>query len=321
MSSPCLVIAHRGASGYRPEHSREAYDLAIAQGADAIEPDVVATRDGVLVVRHENELSTTTDVASRLEFASRYRSQIVDGVVVTGWFTEDFTWDEIASLQCTEPMPILRPVSANYVDSPVLRLADVLDIANESSRAVTVVIELKHATHFARLGHHLDQLLERELERAGWSREDQRLTIESFELGVLLACRERGIGNRRVYLLDAEGSAADQVAEFGAEAPTYEDQRQLDNIRELSLFVDGISIPVSLSLSAEGDSLIRRCHDLGLVVYTWTVRAENKFLPDGFRDGVDPRAFGRWEEFVDSVLATGVDGVFSDHPDLVRSRL
>lgn len=321
MSSECLVIAHRGASGYRPEHSREAYELAIAQQADAIEPDVVATRDGVLVVRHENELSSTTDVASRLEFASRYRSQFIDGEVVTGWFTEDFTWAEIATLHCAEPMPIIRPVSANYLGSPVLRLADVLAIADAASRPVTVVVELKHATHFAAQGLILEDSLADELVAAGWSRSDSRLTLESFELTALLNCRERGIGARRVYLLDESGTAADQLAQYGAEALSYQAQREPESIRDLSLFVDGISVPVSLVMSDEGRALIRRCHDQGLVVYTWTVRAENKFLPGAYRAGVDPRAFGRWEEFVDVVLATEVDGVFTDQPDLVRSRL
>lgn len=315
------MIAHRGASAYRPEHSREAYELAIAQRADAIEPDVVATRDGVLVVRHENELSSTTDVSSRLEFASRYRSQFIDGEVVTGWFTEDFTWAEIATLHCTEPMPILRPESANYVGSPVLRLADVLAIADSASRPVIVIVELKHATHFAAQGLILEDMLAFELEAAGWSRTDPRLTIESFELTALLSCRERGIGARRVYLLDESGTAADQRDQHGAEALSYQAQRELENIRELSLFVDGISIPVSLVMSDEGQTLIRRCHDQGLVVYTWTVRAENKFLPEGYREGVDPRALGRWEDFVDAVLATDVDGVFTDQPDLVLSRL
>ena len=321
MSSECLVIAHRGASGYRPEHSREAYELAIAQRADAIEPDVVATRDGVLVVRHENELSSTTDVASRLEFAARYRSQFIDGEVVTGWFTEDFTWAEIATLHCAEPMPIIRPVSANYLGSPVLRLADVLAIADAATRPVTVVVELKHATHFAAQGLILEDLLADELVAAGWSRSDPRLTLESFELTALLSCRERGIGARRVYLLDESGTAADQLAQHGAEAPSYEAQREPESIRDLSLFVDGISVPVSLVMSDEGQALIRRCHDQGLVVYTWTIRAENKFLPGAYREGVDPRAFGRWEEFVDAVLVTEVDGVFTDQPDLVRSRL
>jgi glycerophosphoryl diester phosphodiesterase len=282
---------------------------------------VVATRDGVLVVRHENELSTTTDVASRLDFASRYRSQFIDGEVVTGWFTEDFTWAELSTLHCTEPMPIVRPVSANYVGSPVLRLAEVLAIADAAPRPLTVVVELKHATHFASKGLILEDMLADELEAAGWGRSDPRLTLESFELTVLLSCRERGIGARRVYLLDESGTAADQLAQYGPEAPSYELQREPESIRDLSLFVDGISIPVGLVMSYEGEGLIRRCHDQGLVVYTWTVRAENKFLPGAYREGVDPRAFGRWEDFVDAVLATKVDGVFTDQPDLVRSRL
>ena len=124
-----LVIGHRGASGYRPEHSRSAYDLALAMGVDAVEPDVVVSKDGVLVVRHENEISGTTDVADRPEFAARRTTKKVDGSALTGWFTEDFTWEELATLRCRERLPQIRPSSASFDDQqPLLRLRDVLDL-------------------------------------------------------------------------------------------------------------------------------------------------------------------------------------------------
>ena len=128
-----LVIGHRGAPGYRPEHSRSSYDLALAMGVDAVEPDIVVSKDGVLVVRHENEISGTTDVADRPEFADRRTTKTVDGAELTGWFTEDFTWDELATLRCRERLPQLRPASASFDDEqPVLRLRDVLDLVRDA---------------------------------------------------------------------------------------------------------------------------------------------------------------------------------------------
>src|SRR4051794_32970937 len=129
-----LVIGHRGAPGYRPEHSRSSYDLALAMRVDAVEPDVVVSRDGVLVVRHENEIGSTTDVSARREFADRRTAKVVDGAELTGWFTEDFTWEELASLRCRERLPKIRPRSASFDDQqPVLRLRDVLDLVREAS--------------------------------------------------------------------------------------------------------------------------------------------------------------------------------------------
>src|SRR5689334_6275048 len=152
-----LVIGHRGAPGYRPEHSRSSYDLALAFGVDAVEPDIVVSADGVLVVRHENEISGTTDVADRPEYAGRRTTKTVDGAELTGWFAEDFTWDELSTLRCRERLPKVRPTSATFDDQqPVLRLREVLDLVREGSlaqgREIGVVLEIKHATYFASAG-------------------------------------------------------------------------------------------------------------------------------------------------------------------------
>jgi glycerophosphoryl diester phosphodiesterase len=129
-----LLIGHRGAPGYRPEHTASSYRLAFAMGVDAVEPDVVATADGVLVLRHENEISGTTDVADRPEFADRRTTKRVDGARLTGWFTEDFTWAELTTLRCRERIPALRPGSAEHNDTePILRLSDLLDLVEEAS--------------------------------------------------------------------------------------------------------------------------------------------------------------------------------------------
>src|SRR5690349_24112049 len=199
-----LVIGHRGASGYRPEHSRSSYALAFAMGVDAVEPDVVVSRDGVLVVRHENEISGTTDVADHPEFADRRTTKTVDGAELSGWFTEDFSWDELATLRCRERLPKIRPNSASFDDQqPVLRLRDVLDLVRDASleqgREIGVVLEIKHATYFASLGWDVAALVEAELREAGWDAGQWPLTVESFESTVLLALKERGIPAVYVY--------------------------------------------------------------------------------------------------------------------------
>src|SRR5690349_12856866 len=209
-----LVIGHRGASGYRPEHSRSSYALAFAMGVDAVEPDVVVSRDGVLVVRHENEISGTTDVADHPEFADRRTTKTVDGAELTGWFTEDFTWDELATLRCRERLPKIRPNSASFDDQqPVLRLRDVLDLIREAGleqgREIGVVLEIKHATYFAGLGFDVAALVADELKDAGWSRGELPLVIESFESTVLAALRGRGIPATYIYLLEAAGRPFD----------------------------------------------------------------------------------------------------------------
>lgn len=165
-SSTALVIGHRGASGYRPEHTIAAYELAFAQGADAVEPDIVLSRDGVPVVRHENEISGTTDVADRPEFAGRRTTKSIDGESITGWFTEDFTWAELSSLRVRERLARVRPQSAAYDGRfGILRLSDVLrlvdDAATDSAR--TAVVELKHATYFDSLGMPLAEIVASEL--------------------------------------------------------------------------------------------------------------------------------------------------------------
>ena len=159
-----LVIGHRGAPGYRPEHTRSSYELALALGVDAVEPDVVFTADGVAVVRHENEIGSTTDVADRPEFAARRTTKTIDGDELTGWFTEDFTWAELATLRCRERLPNLRPSSASFDGAqPPLRLVDVLDLVREASldqgREIGVVLEIKHATYFTALGYDVAGLI------------------------------------------------------------------------------------------------------------------------------------------------------------------
>lgn len=321
------MIAHRGACGYRPEHSRSAYELAVELGADAIEPDLVPTRDGVLVLRHENEISGTTDVADHSEFADRRTTKTVDGQTLTGWFTEDFTWAELQTLRTRERLPALRPASAAHDgEEPILRLEDLLAILDEAPRPVGLVAEVKHADSFARQGIPMGQLLDDALGDAGW-RGDERLTVECFEKGVLRDLRERRTGARLVYLQEARGSAADEVASHGWLAPTYAMERSDDALSALATEFHGISVAVA-TLMAGVDSvalddptpvrsaIVDRAHEAGLEVFTWTLRPENRFLPAPLRRGGEVAAFGDWERWFTSIVRTGVDGVFADHTDL-----
>src|SRR6478752_4361743 len=221
-----LVIGHRGAPGYRPEHSRSSYELALQLGVDAVEPDVVVSRDGVLVVRHENEISGTTDVADRPEFADRRATKTIDGAELTGWFTEDFTWDELSTLRCRERLPKLRASSASFDDQqPILRLRDVLDLVRagsfEQGREIGVVLEIKHATYFAAIGWDVAALVDAELREAGWASGELPLTIESFESTVLFALQERGIRGSYVYLLEDAGRPFDLFSAHGKASLTY----------------------------------------------------------------------------------------------------
>ncbi|MBM7387471.1 glycerophosphoryl diester phosphodiesterase [Clavibacter michiganensis] len=330
-----LVIAHRGASGYRPEHSAAAVRLGFAQGADAVEPDLVASSDGVLVIRHENELSGTTDVADRPEFADRRAMRVVDGVERTGWFTEDMTWAEIRTLRCRERIPAARPDSASHDDQEtVLSLPDLLRIIDQESarhgRPLGMVAEIKHATHFAALGMPLDELLARDLREHGWADDASRLTIESFERSALLGVRAHGIAARLVYLLEGRGAAIDEVARHGESAVTFDEQLTDAGLAALAAEVDGISVGVERICPAAGfgagpgsggeaapvSDLVRRAHDAGLSVFTWTLRPENAFLPRPLRGPGPKSAHGDFRAHWGRFLDAGVDGVFADHPDL-----
>lgn len=322
-----MVIAHRGASGYRPEHTRSAYLLAIELGADAVEPDLVVTRDGVLVIRHENEISGTTDVAAHPEFAGRRTTKTIDGVKLTGWFTEDFTWAELSTLRARERLPKLRAANRAFEgDDGILRLVDLLEILDAapplaaSGRRVGLVAEIKHASYFASIGMPLDELFAAELARAGWG-DDERLTVESFETTVLAQIRDRGIRARYVFLLEASGGPADHPH------TSYADHLTPQGLAALAAGegvprVDGISVDKQLLLRADDagktalTDLVDRAHDAGLTIFCWTLRAENRFLASDLRVGLSGAAHGNWRREFELILGSGIDGVFTDQVDL-----
>jgi len=322
-----LVIGHRGASGYRPEHTAAAYELAFAQGADAVEPDVVLSRDGVPVVRHENEISGTTDVADRAEFADRRTTKSIDGSPLTGWFTEDFTWAELSTLRARERLAGLRPGSAGYDGRfGILRLADLLRLVDEASasRPRTAVVELKHATYFDSIGLPLAEIVAEELSAAGWGGSPDRLVVESFEKSALGHLRSRGIRARWIYLIEESGAPFDEIARVGADrAVTYADALTDAGLAALAGEVDGISLDKAIIMPRDArhaapatSDVVERAHRAGLEVFTWTLRAENAFLSADHRIGGAPGGFGRWRDEFAALFATGVDGVFADQPDL-----
>jgi glycerophosphoryl diester phosphodiesterase len=329
VSAGPLVIGHRGAPGYRPEHTRSSYELAFALGADAVEPDIVSTRDGVLVLRHENEISGTTDVASHPEFADRRTTKSIDRVELTGWFTEDFTWDELSTLRSRERIPQLRPSSASFDGSAgILRLIDLLPIIDAASEAqgrqLGLVAEIKHATYFDSVGLPLDDLVTSVLSSTSWAN-GAGLIVESFEKSVLAKMHARGLAARYIYLLEKKGRPFDEVAMQGSKATKYADvitDAGLDALAagEDGFAVDGISVDKAMLFAgaAQGSTndLVERAHRRGLDVFTWTLRPENKFLTKYYRTEGEPSAFGDWEVEFDRILATGIDGVFCDHPDL-----
>lgn len=326
-----LVIGHRGAPGYRPEHTEASYRLACDLGADAVEPDVVVTSDGVLIVRHENEISGTTDVASRAEFARRRTSKVIDGQRLTGWFAEDFTWAELSSLRCVERLKRVRSDNRAFDgQEPMLRLADVFRIVDEESarqgRDIGVVLEVKHAEYFRSIGVDIAALIQDELGRTGWADRSERLIIECFELDVLRRLRQAGVRGTYVFLAERLGSPADELAraaEGGPRARSFEWYRSDEGLDYLRSHVDGISVDKgslirtnAIGLAAGPADLARRAHERGLLVFTWTLRPENRYLNLRFHSSLSGADWGDWQSEFALVLATGVDGIFVDHPDL-----
>ncbi|MHB1171963.1 MAG: glycerophosphodiester phosphodiesterase family protein [Lacisediminihabitans sp.] len=318
-----IVIAHRGASGYRPEHTRSAYELAFTLGADAVEPDIVSTSDRVLVLRHENEISGTTDIATHPEFADRHSTKIIDGQKLDGWFTEDFTWAELSTLRSSERLPGLRKANrACAGEEGILRLADLLELLDGADRPIGLVAEIKHPSYFESIGLPLDELFANELMAAGWE-SDPRLTVESFEQTVLGKIRDRGIRATFVFLIEASGAPADQVARHGSDAVPYADYLTSDGLAALAREVDGISVDKNLLLRTDAagnvvgvTDLVDRAHAAGLTIFCWTLRAENQFLAGNLRLGSSPADFGDWLREYQLIMRSGVDGVFADQPDL-----
>jgi glycerophosphoryl diester phosphodiesterase len=325
-----LVIGHRGASGYRPEHTLASYELAVDLGADYIEPDLVSTRDGVLVARHENEISGTTDVADHPEFAERRTTRSIDGVMVTGWFTEDFTLRELKTLRARERIPALRQRNTLYdglYEVPTLQ--EVIDLAKRKSREKRRVIgiypETKHPSYFRSVGLSLEEPLLRTLRRNGLDHANAAVFVQSFEVGNLRELRRM----TRVRLVQLLGGASERPYDFvlSNDPRTYGDLATRSGLGDVARYADGVGpskdyiVPRSGSgTSLPATSFVEDAHAVGLLVHPYTFRNENSFLPAELRvgDAADPghpALYGRALDEYDQFFRLGVDGLFSDNSD------
>jgi glycerophosphoryl diester phosphodiesterase len=313
-----IIIAHRGASGERPEHTLASYSLAIAQGADYIEPDLVLTKDGVLVARHENEISETTDVADKAEFADRKMTKTIDGQKMTGWFTEDFTLAELKTLRAKERLPQLR--SANMAFDGQFEIPtfdEILALAKAQSavtgRTIGIYPETKHPSYFTAIGLPHQAPLLAALTQYGHVEKSAPVFIQSFEVENLKALRPK-TKLRLIQLMAEAGSPPDRSD------LTYAQMASAEGLKIVATYADGIGpnkamvIPRTL-LGNLGDSttLVADAHKVGLAVHPWTFRRENYFLPLAQKSGVDPRGVGDLNAEIKAYLATGVDGIFSDN--------
>lgn len=313
-----MVIAHRGASGERPEHTLAAYELAIDQGADFIEPDIVPTKDGALVARHENEISGTTDVAARPEFAERKTTKTIDGAAVTGWFTEDFTLAELKMLRARERLPQLR--STGYDGRfEVPTLDEVIALVKRKERGgkrrIGLYPETKHPSYFASIGLALEPKLVATLHGAGYREASDPVFIQSFEIDNLR--RLDGMTELRlVQLLGDLNSGPVDRSGIG-----YASMVTPDGLEAIAQYADGIGPEKSAVIPRGSDgrlgtatALVAAAHAAGLVVHAYTFRAENYFLPIEFKQGADPRAPGDLASEICAFLDAGIDGLFSDNP-------
>lgn len=313
--APPIIIAHRGASAERPEHTLAAYERAIEQGADFIEPDLVPTKDHQLVARHENEISGTTDVANHPEFAARKTTKTIDGEAMTGWFTEDFTLAELKTLRAKERLPLLRPANMAFDGQyEIPTLAEIIALAKSASartgRTIGIYPETKHPSYFRSIGLPLEPVLLAALNEAGWTTREAPVFIQSFEVDNLKALKGQ-TGVRLIQLMGAKGKSADGY--------DYAALASADGLKQVATYATGIG-PERVMIIPRGPdgrlaqptSLVRDAHEAGLEVHPWTFRPENYFLPEGLKSGSDPRELGDVDTEIRTYLATGIDGLFSD---------
>ncbi|MEV6208416.1 glycerophosphodiester phosphodiesterase [Kitasatospora sp. NPDC051914] len=320
-----LVVAHRGASGYRPEHTLGSYELALELGADVIEQDLVPTRDGHLVVRHENNIAETTDVADHPEFAARRTTKTVDGTPLAGWFTEDFTLAELRTLRAKERLPQQRQRNTLYDGRwPVPTFREVVEFAEKRSRSlgrpVWLYVETKHPSYFRSIGLPLEERLADELRRGGLAGRNGRAILQSFEPSSLQRLAKL-VGNPRVQLLSGPTTQPYDFVLAG-DRRTVADLVTPAGLRWLASFAQGIGPTTQLIAPVDTagrllppTTLVADAHAAGLVLHPWTVRNENSFLPVDFRRGTDPNAYGDAIGWARRLYDLGVDGFFTDNTD------
>ena len=327
-----LVIGHRGASALRPEHTIESYTKAIEDGADVIEPDLVATRDGVLVARHENEISGTTNVADKPEFAARKTTKLIDNVSVTGWFTEDFTLAELQTLRAKERIPLNRPGNTAF-DGQFLvpTFQAIIDLARaksvETGRTIAIYPETKHPSYFKSINLPLEKRLVDALEANGYRGKTAPVFIQSFEVANLKEIR-RLTDVRIIQLLSASGRPED--FRLAGDARTYADISTAAGLREIATYANGIGPDKNMVIPRTAQnslgtptSLVADAHAAGLVVHPYTFRPENPFLPVELRRGNVASQTERGDLVAELTifLRAGIDGFFTDDPAIGRAAL
>ncbi|AXG76928.1 glycerophosphodiester phosphodiesterase [Streptomyces paludis] len=319
------VIGHRGASGYRPEHTLGSYQHALDLGAHVIEQDLVPTKDGHLVCRHENDITATTDVADHPEFAGRRTTKTIDGTALTGWFTEDFTLAELKTLRATERIPGIRPHNTLYdgrwtipTFEEVLRWAD--EQGRRLGRRVWLYTETKHPTYFRSLGLGLEEPFARLLRRYGRDRADSAIFLQSFEPTSMRRMAQL-VSSPRVVLLGGAGSRPWDFVASG-DPRTVADLVTPEGLKWIASFAQGIGPTLDLIIPKDAagrlatpTTLVRDAHAKKLVLHPYTLRNENAFLPADFRRGTDPNAYGDAFGAFRAYFEQGIDGIFADHPD------
>ena len=339
------LIGHRGASALRPEHTLASYRLAIEAGADFIEPDLVPTKDGVLVARHENAIAqvdattgavteATTDVAERAEFAARQTTKQIDGKTICGWFTEDFTLAELKTLRAKERIPALRPANTRFDGQfEVATWAEIVELAKTESsrigRPVGIYAETKHPSYFRSIGLALEPKVLVVLDNFGWNDRAAPVFLQSFEPTSLLRLRADS-GLRMVQLIEAVGAPGDAAdPALPTVLATHADMVAPAGLREIARYAQCIGPHKALVLPVEGNrlaaatSLVADAHAAGLLVHVWTLRPENAFLPAALRGAptTDRAAHGDSAAEMQAFLQAGVDGLFCDDPAAGRAAI
>ncbi|NUA30825.1 glycerophosphodiester phosphodiesterase [Cupriavidus basilensis] len=329
-----LVIGHRGASALRPEHTLASYQRAIDDGADVVEPDLVMTRDGVLVARHENEIGTTTNVAELPQFAGRKRIKVIDGERMDGWFTEDFTLAELKTLRARERIAQVRKANTQYNDKfEIPTFDEIIDLvakaSQRSGRVIGLYPETKHPSYFRGIGLPLEEKLVATLQAHAYTR-SAPVFVQSFETGNLREMRQRlAQGMPNVKLIQLMGGAKNRPADWrlAGDTRTYADMMTPIGLREVASYANGIGPEKSsvVPRDANGNlgtptALVRNAHAAGLLVHPYTFRPENTFLPRDLRTGGDDatRSPAGMVREVQAFLAAGIDGFFTDDPALGR---
>lgn len=327
-----VVIGHRGASGYTPEHTLGSYALAITMGADYVEPDLVMTKDGHLVARHENEISQTTDVSQHPEFESRRRTQTVDRQELTGWFTEDFTLEELKTLRAIERIPDIRPGNARMDGAfqiPTLEeiIKLVKSMQRSQGRAIGIYPEIKHSTHFQRLGLSMEWPVVVTFLMNGYWKSSDPVYIQSFEVSNLQELSK--ITNLKLLqLFDTKSAQPFDQIELGTNL-TYGDMSTAEGLKEVAKYASAVGPDKSYIIPRDENNrlgavtnFVEDAHAVDLKVHPYTFRAENSFLPKEFQsEDPSPAAMGDLAGELNAYFAAGVDGIFSDQPDkAVRAR-